>query len=282
MTDIWLAVAVVLGVALALGSTLGRIAIRNIGRWATGLFALTLMTMVLTLLMTWGRLYWARWLPVSAAIIYTNVAVYFGAAAAGLSLGLEKIPLTRRVGTCVLLCLVVVLMSTWPLVSIVIRPPMPGQDVWNGPVAMQTGPTTCSPAAAATLFAAEGIRTSEKEMVSLCLTDRSGTPTLGMYRGVKLMAKRHGKSVEILPPTVPQLLSQNDWPVYLAVRLPYGIEDRRYKDEWGWIPGQGHSVVMLGTDGPDFAIIGDPSIGPERWSIDDLHVLWQGEGMRVK
>jgi len=72
-----------------------------------------------------------------------------------------------------------------------------------------------------------------------------------------------------------------DWPWLIAVKLPFGMEDRRCADQWGWIPGMGHSVVVLGqTDDGGFAI-GDPSVGLEVWTEDDLNLLWHGNGIRV-
>jgi hypothetical protein len=146
---------------------------------------------------------------------------------------------------------------------------------------MQTSWATCSPAAAATLLRAEGLATTEAEMIPLCLTDSAGTPTLGLYRGVKLVAEQNGQAVEILDSTVDELLADGDWPVLLAVKLPFGVDDRRYADQWGWIPGMGHSVVAMGRTADGRVIIGDPSVGLEAWSEDDLRVLWHGDGMRV-
>jgi hypothetical protein len=105
---------------------------------------------------------------------------------------------------------------------------------------------------------------------------------LGLYRGVKLMAERHGQAVEILDGTVDELLTDGDWPVLLAVKLPFGVDDRRYADQWGWIPGMGHSVVAMGQTANGRVIIGDPSVGLEAWSETDLRVLWHGDGLRVK
>ncbi len=119
-------------------------------------------------------------------------------------------------------------------------------------------------------------------MIPLCLTDRSGTPTLGLYRGIKLMADRNGRQVEVVDRQLAKLLEDNDWPVYLAVQLPYGVDDRRYADQWGWIPGMGHSVVALGRTSNGGIIIGDPSVGLERWTEADLKILWHGDGVRVK
>jgi hypothetical protein len=169
----------------------------------------------------------------------------------------------------------------WPLLSIAVRPPPVGGNQWEDNVAMQTSWATCSPAAAATLFRGEGIEVSEMGMIPLCLTDSSGTPTLGLYRGIKLIADRNGREVQILDGTVAELLSDDDWPVLLAVELPYGVEDRRYVEQWGWIPGMGHSVVALGRGPSGGLLIGDPSVGLEEWTEEDLQVLWHGAGLRV-
>ncbi|NND98954.1 MAG: peptidase C39 [Pirellulaceae bacterium] len=229
-----------------------------------------------------GQLFWARLVPDSAAIIYTNFAAIFAGLAAGWAWRLPKTPAWRRGGLAVLLGGASLAAVCWPLLSIALRPPPAGGDQWQDGVALQTSWATCSPAAAATLFRAENIDVSERELIPLCLTDRSGTPTLGLYRGVKLIAQRHNRDVQIVDPDLDQLLSDNDWPVLLAVELPFGTEDRRYTEQWGWIPGMGHSVVAIGQTPEGGIIVGDPSVGLEIWSKADLNVLWQGNGMRVK
>ena len=59
-------------------------------------------------------------------------------------------------------------------------------DMWEGNICLQTSQVSCTPAAAATLLAAHGIKTTEEEMALLCLTNREGTPMQGLYRGLKL------------------------------------------------------------------------------------------------
>ncbi len=228
-----------------------------------------------------GQLFWAKIVPSSAAIIYTNLASVFAALAAGWALRLPNTPLWRRVALLCLLSMMSIASILWPLLSIAIRPPPAGGNEWRSGVAMQTSWATCSPAAAATLLRAEGIATSEAELIPLCLTDSAGTPTLGLYRGVKLMAGRNGQAVEILDSTIDELLANGDWPVLLAVKLPFGVDDRRYADQWGWIPGMGHSVVAMGQTSDGRVIVGDPSVGLEAWSEADLRVLWHGDGLRV-
>ena len=122
----------------------------------------------------------------------------------------------------------------------------------------------------------------ERDLVPLCLTDRSGTSTLGLYRGVKKVASENHLDVEIVDSSLDQLLEANDWPVLLAVKLPYGVEDPRYARDWGWIPGTGHSVVALGRLPGGRVVVGDPSVGIEAWSREDLELLWHGVGLRLR
>jgi hypothetical protein len=206
----------------------------------------------------------------------------FAALGAGWGGRLPNTPKWRRVAVSLCLGVASVVAILWPLLSIALRPPPPGKNKWQGPVAVQSSWATCSPAAAATFLNAEGIRVSESEMIPLCLTDDAGTPTLGLYRGVKLVADRNERRVEIVNGSLEQLLENDDWPVLMAVRLPFGVDDPRFVEEWGWIPGMGHSVVALGRLPDGGIIVGDPAVGLEKWNESELRILWRGNGMRLK
>ncbi|PAY17526.1 peptidase C39 [Rhodopirellula sp. SM50] len=281
-TDLFVAIVVMSVVSLGSGLLAGLYAYSDKGQRTTATLAIAVLATVIFLFYASGQLFWARFVPSSAAIIYTNLAAIFAALAAGWAWRLPNVTAWRRLIMSVLLAAGSLAAITWPLLSIALRPPPVGADRWNHGVAMQTSWATCSPAAAATLFRAERIDVSESEMIPLCLTDSSGTPTLGLYRGVKLIAEKNGRELEIVDGTIDDLLSDDDWPVLLAVELPYGVEDRRYVEQWGWIPGMGHSVVAFGRAPTGGLLIGDPSVGLERWSTADLDVLWHGAGLRVK
>jgi hypothetical protein len=246
------------------------------------LLAISISATVFFLLYWNGQLFWARIVPSSAAIIYTNLASVFAALGAGWGWRLPNTPRWRRAFLATALSITSLGAILWPLLSMALRPPPEGQDNWRGPVAMQSSWATCSPAAAATLLTAEGIEVSEREMVPLCLTDYDGTPTLGLYRGIKLLAARNDRQVEIIDRSLESLIRDNDWPVLIAVRLPFGVDDPRFVDEWGWIPGMGHSVVALSRTPDGGFLIGDPAIGLEHWPESKLQTLWQGSGIRVR
>jgi len=283
MTDILIAIAVMIAISLIAVLLTAKIFYTDKGQRTMLGLAASVLAMVYFLFYGSGQLIWARIVPSSAAIIYTNVAAIFAALAAGWAWRLPKTPTWRRAGLSLLLGGASLAAICWPLLSIAVRPPPVGGDDWENGVAMQTSWATCSPAAAATLFRAEGIEASERELIPLCLTDSSGgTPTLGLYRGVKLIAQQHERSVTLVDPTLSKLISDDDWPVLIAVELPFGVEDRRYADQWGWIPGMGHSVVALGRTEDGGFIVGDPSVGLEIWTEDDMRLLWHGNGIRVQ
>ncbi len=280
--DLWIAIIVMGAVSLASGLFAAMFAYSDRGQRTMACLAIAVIAMVFFLFYASGQLYWAAYVSSSAAIIYTNLAAIFAALAAGWAWRLPKTPTWRRASMTLMLAVGSVAAIIWPLLSIAVRPPPSGGDQWSNGVAMQTSWATCSPAAAATLFLAEGIQVSESQMIPLCLTDSSGTPTLGLYRGIKLIADQNRRKVELLDGTYSDLINHNDWPVLLAVELPYGVKDRRYVEQWGWIPGMGHSVVALGQSPRGGILIGDPSVGLEEWTEADMKVLWHGVGLRVK
>lgn len=227
-----------------------------------------------------GQLLLARLVPNSAAIVWTNLTPLFAALAVGWVLHLPSVPRSRKIALSGGLAVAAGLALFWPNLAILLRPPPRGGHDMQGDIVMQTAWATCSPAAAATLLHHEGIEASEAEMIPLCLTDNSGTPSLGLYRGLKLKASQHGRAVHVYYSNLNELLERQPWPMILTVKLPeYGVQDPRYEDEWGWIPGVGHTVVAFGQTSSGGLRIADPSAGVETWTRDDLALLWRGEGL---
>ncbi len=282
MSDIWIAVGVMTCVSAGAALVAARLLSTDKGQSVMLCLALSIVGAIFFLLYFAGQLFWARIVPSSAAIIYTNLAALFAGLGAGWAWRLPRTPRWRQISMAVALGLASLSAILWPLLSIALRPPPEGKNEWEGPVAMQTSWATCSPAAAATLLTAEGIPVSERDMIPLCLTDYEGTPTLGLYRGIKLVASRNQRRVEIVDRSLDRLLQEDDWPVLAAVMLPRGVDDPRFEQEWGWIPGMGHSAVILGRSPQGEFVIADPAIGLELWSESKLKTLWQGNGLRVR
>lgn len=143
---------------------------------------------------------------------------------------------------------------------------------------IQTSPTSCSPAAAAILLRQHGIPATESEMAPLCMTRSFGTPFHGLVRGLRSRTRGTEWSVSIETPSFERLQA----PAILVVELTSDVarRDPRYEGPWGWTVGEKHVVVFLGID-TDGVRIADPSIGFERWGVENLRDLWTGVAVRL-
>ena len=282
MTDIFSAIAIVLFASIFLG-VLVAWSERPEGYWRVTAMAILLLGAFGNVFYSTGRIIWAKYIPHSAVIVWANLIPIAAAIAAGLAFRLPNTPRWRQFLSSGMLGLLSIGTVFWPLQGFILRPPQPGGNVWKQDVAMQTSWSSCSPAAAATLLRANGIDVNESDLVTARLTDSRGTVSLGLYRGIKLYADANGFDVEIVPESLEELYLDDEWPVLLMVRLPRsGVDDPRYENNWGWIPGLGHSVVALGRTSKGGIVIGDPSIGRELWTDRDMQVLWHGEGIRLR
>ena len=153
---------------------------------------------------------------------------------------------------------------------------------WKGQVCLQTSNQTCTAACAATLLRLHGIDTSEQEMAELCLTNHSGTSWQGLYRGLTLKTKGTRFQVQVLPCDPHDLPLLTHTNAILSVGIPKGVEvDPIYTEDYGWGIGELHSVVFFGFNQAGDAIIGDPEVGMEPWSWEDLQVLIRGRAIRL-
>ncbi len=208
-------------------------------------------------------------LPAHVAPVLGSWVLPLGALAAGL-VWATKVPRWRRVIACA------VLLATCAyagLGSLVGAPPA-CFDTWRDGVCRQTTPISCGPAAAATLLAAHGVPASEAELAALCLSTVRGTTFLGLARGLALKA---GPDWEVAPITGAEGLEP---PALIEMRLD-DASDPRFEEEWGWIPGVPHVVVLFGWDG-EKPLIGDPATGLEHWDREGFDQLWTGRGLRLR
>tara|TARA_R110002073_G_scaffold80550_2_gene194020 strand:- start:3850 stop:4755 length:906 start_codon:yes stop_codon:yes gene_type:complete len=300
MDDLFQAILVMMSLSLAVGilsavlvgpSKLGpgnldpgkKMASTRQGQGVVLMLTIVVTCMFAFLFYSAGRLYWAKWIDDSAVIVWSNFTPLLAAIAAGIVYRLPNTPHWRQSLLAMSLGFASLATVLWPFVGVWLRPPPEGGDeVFRG-ITLQTSWATCSPCAAATFLRAGGIEASEKELIPLCLTDESGTPTLGLFRGVKWMANRHHRDVQALTLSLDQLESENIWPVLIMVELPIsGVDDPRYADQWGWVPGLGHSVVLLGKNSRGGFVVADPAVGAEIWTRADLEVLWHGNAIRFR
>ena len=129
---------------------------------------------------------------------------------------------------------------------------------------------------------AHGIWTTEQEMALLCLTSDEGTQMHGLYRGLKIKTARHAVGrLHVLRRRRSTTCAARAGAAVASSCGRVRRWTRSAMQGWGWIPGVPHSVVLIGFIGDDSVAIADPSIGREIWSLDDLSVLWHGEGVRL-
>jgi len=226
-----------------------------------------------------GRLIMARFLPFSNVILVGNWTTLGAACLAGMLLAWRPIPFWRRA----ILGLALLGVGAHALTRQMPGDTPPATDTWSDGVCLQSNRASCSACSAATLLTCFDIPANEQEMMELCLTGANGTPTLGLFRGLKLKTSDNSYRVEPFFSDIEELLADDDWPALLLVKLEIGAKvDPRYEQQWGWTPGLGHAVVVFGRVGPGRIEVGDPSVGREHWTIDDLCILWQGEGLRLR
>lgn len=159
------------------------------------------------------------------------------------------------------------------------------RDVWEDGVCMQTSPSSCSAASAATLLAWHGIAATEAELAGLCLTTERGTPFLCLYRGLLVKTRGSSWGVTVVRGSMSdlRLAAAPGSPLLLSVGLPRGgVEDLRYERDWGWARGQRHAVVLFRFLPDGLVEMGDPSVGRERWNEGGVATLWRGSALCLR
>lgn len=283
MQDLYLALAI-MGVISFTCCVLTLRFTRNLSAWRCDLLALLTVGALATHIF-WMRdaVWWTELLPYSSLVVLSNwVAPVAGILSALAWRRLEETAgRLRRVAAFGLLTLVAGYVTIHPLMGQTAEQ-LSQTDQWEHGVCLQSTQYTCSPAAAATLLNHYGIETSEKEMARLCLT-REGTTWQGLYRGLKLKTSRTPYDVEVFDrKTLADLDRHSTDPLLLCVELKRdAVVSSLYTEEFGWIPGQPHSVVLFGFTKSDLLEVGDPIHGRERWSTKDLQLLWHGLGLRL-
>jgi len=215
-----------------------------------------------------------RLLPGVNGMLYGKWLMPIVCFAAGLLTSFSKI---RRSHRAVLLALLVGVSSLDFILAVALPRPVTS-DRYADWVTLQSSEATCSPAACATLLQLSGILVSEQDMVRACLTTSRGTSWQGMHRGLSLLvtndchvsAKKYSSVDEMPLPAIinAELRSRKD-------------EYKRYHEEWGWEPGEPHTVVVFSREYDGGLLVADPAVGLESWDKRALDVLWDGEALAI-
>lgn len=277
MGDLFLGLLILVVVSTAtfgFGRAIGR---RVSPRVANRLSFLAVATTVGYIGFVWDQTLLVRWLPFSNLIVIGNWFPIEASFLGGLAWTQSLIPIWRRGLTVAALHLAAAFVVLSPLLG---TAPCCG-DAWSEGVCLQTTRSTCSAASAATLLKMHGIHATEQEMAELCLT-RRGTNWMGLYRGLKKKTAGTDWDVEVFTGSADELQLLGS-PAILSVGLARVDQaDLFFQTELGWRLGMRHSVVLLKFV-TDLVEIGEPTpdAGRERWTINDLHELYLGQGMRL-
>lgn len=223
----------------------------------------------------------ATWLPTSALIVVGNWLPLLAMALAALAWRTEPSGTLRQVVPVAVLGAASLSVIVYPLLGSPPRCQAEHWDIYGN--CLQTTEFTCSPAAAATVLRAHGIDASEQEMADLCLT-RRGTTWPGLYRGLKLKTAGTKWDVEVLSGPPHEWSDLQSGPIILSVGLSREARvDANFSDEFGWIPGVNHSVVLWKLRPNGVATITDPTQPHcrENWEPNMLHLLYRGCAMRL-
>ncbi len=256
-----------------------RVARQGSARTATALAVAAAVFLVVFGLRVHGKLLVARWLPLSNAVILGNWLPLGAAMLCGVAAGRRSIPVWRRT----VLCAGLLAGAWWSVLVNFLPNSLPAGDRWTPDgVCLQSSEASCSPAAAATLLRHHGIEASEAEMMRLCLTRRNGSPSLGLYRGLKLKTQGTPWRVEVVRGSPDELRRDLATPVLLRMRLEQEPGPAARLLGWtGLVPDTGHAVVLFAATDDGRLLVGDPSSGTERWPAADFLPRWRGEGLRL-
>ncbi len=132
-------------------------------------------------------------------------------------------------------------------------------EQWRGRVCLQSTPSTCGPASAATLFKLLGVEVSERELARECFSSRTGTENWYLARAFR----RRGFEVEFV--RMDDVSAEISGPAIAGVRME----------------GRGHFIPVLDVRS-GYAELGDPMVGHERVALAELPRQREFTGFLIK
>lgn len=248
------------------------------GRSRSMLFAESLL---LTLIFAWflaGGLFWARAVPGSGALYWSNPMPMLLGFCAGLAVTSPQIRRWRRRLTVTALISMAAMYLALPIARPLMAPAaVAAGDNWSEQICLQSHGATCAPAAAATLLNLNRIPATESQMIDLCLTSRQGTEPLGLYRGITLASQRYQVSPRIASRDPNRWIREGQLPNVALVRFSEARPGSPIRRLWG-PRGEGHAIVVLGFENGQW-VLGDPAIGRVSWSDADFRRRFTGDAI---
>ena len=268
-------------------SVLAYVAGRRIGKSVSSRRPLLFVqSILLSLAFAWtleGKLSWAVAIPNSAAICWSNFMPVLLGFTAGLarwssSLGEFKRPLVAGVLGCIAAAYILV-----PVVRPIAAPANvnPSEVNWIDGICLQSHPSTCGAASAATLLHRHGVQATESEMIDACLTSRAGTVPLGLYRGIALKADQSGRRAGIASREPSEWNRLGQLPNVALVQFDSPAGNRSPSRLLG-PHGEGHAVTVIGRADDGRWIIGDPAVGQIYWNDEEFRSYFTGDAIYLK
>ncbi len=242
--------------------------------------------LLLTLEVAWyqaGSLAWADWFADSAVVYWSNLMPVLLGMTAGLAMNAPGLGRWHRPFSAAVLGMLGIGYILSPVARPVVAPAVLDIDTtWADDVCLQSHPASCGAAAAATLLRLNGVKSTEQEMADVCLTSAHGTMPLGLYRGLSLVASRHGRSANVAANDPGQWLRMRQLPVAAMIQFPpdfaTDLESGPLKRLLG-PRGEGHAIVIIGKTDAGRWIIGDPAVGRICWTDKELRDRFTGEAI---
>ena len=278
--------------AIGILSLLAFLAGRKVSANRNVIFVSTIFVAISFSIWFQGNLGWANLVPHSSAVLLCNFTPILVAFIAGFAC--KGLDLRRRSRPFAVTTLLLVAVAC--LLAPIIRPAMAPPNVselgeFKGFVVLQSHESTCAPASAATLLRLHGIESSEKEMVSSCLTSEFGTEALGLYRGIKLGCRNQHRAPRVAGNDPYSWAASGQLPNVALVRfasdeyaqsiIPGAPQHERYQPYW--FSGEettedGHAVVLLDYSDGKWKVA-DPAIGLVTWTDDEFRARFTGDAV---
>jgi predicted double-glycine peptidase len=222
----------------------------------------------------------AEMLPFSNLIVVGNGCAYLAAILIGLVASDGRLSTVRRLFAEVTLTTGAAIATVHPVVGAI----PDCSDLRVDGICAQSTDHTCAAACAVTLLESVGINTTEQEMAIHCFSDQ-GTTWSGLYRGLALKVRDSDYRVKTFVADLDGLreLDCRTRPIILTVGLTREQVENypEFAKRNGWVTVKSHTVLLYGFVKDDLVLIGDPSVGRELWTVQQLRFLWQGSGQML-
>lgn len=248
-----------------------------------------LVSLAVALLFAWsmaGKLFWATLVPTASVVYWANLMPIMLAFTAGISSTVMKLRHWCRPCTVAAMAAMTLAHIVTPVMRPLVAPAMiADQSSWRDDVCLQSHPSTCAPAAAATLLRFSGIDATEQMLLKPCLTSEFGTEPLGLFRGLAVLSEKRSVKPRVVTTDPLVWQSGDQLPNVSLVRF----EESESTMQAGLIPrnlfagprGEGHAIVVLGRDPRGNWIILDPAFGRTLWSDETFRRRFTGEAISM-